>query len=457
MIELFKHQQTGVEVARQNKRFAYFWQPGTGKTMTMLGIYKERPMRTLVVATKSILWSAWEKDAEVMGVPLTVVHSSNRNKREDLIREEGDHILATNYEQFRANTDLFIKSGVKRVIFDESSKLKNRQAKTTQAAIKVSDTCEEVYLLSGSPTPNCRTELWSQLRCVSPAAAGPSFWKWAYYWFIPVTRMVGGRRTIDRWLVNPEREEAFQHHLKEWSWALRKDECLDLPAQMDQVVQVELSSAERKYYKEISEELKITVPDGIRGKSLHEEFSVPVAVEAVMMKLRQVCNGTVRAGEGIVEIGSSKIDAMLNILEDIGDEPVVIWAEFTADIDRIARAISKTGKTTAIIDGRTSHNSKTVVQDFVQGKIDRLILHPKAAGHGTDGLQKVCKYAMYYSLSFSADEHIQSRDRIHRSGQHHPCTYIYLIAEDTLEREMLGVVRNKSSKQTALLKELRME
>ena len=68
----------------------------------------------------------------------------------------------------------------------------------------------------------------------------------------------------------------------------------------------------------------------------------------------------------------------------------------------------------------------------------------------------MCKYAIYYSLSFSAEEHEQSRDRLHRSGQHHPVTYIYMIAKDSVDETLLWVVRRKATKQHALLRELKM-
>ena len=67
------------------------------------------------------------------------------------------------------------------------------------------------------------------------------------------------------------------------------------------------------------------------------------------------------------------------------------------------------------------------------------------------------EYAVYYGLSFSAEEHMQSRDRLHRSGQKRPVTYIYLIAKETVDESLLWVVRKKSNKQQTLLKELGLQ
>ena len=179
--------------------------------------------------------------------------------------------------------------------------------------------------------------------------------------------------------------------------------------------------------------------------------------EAALMKLRQVVGGTVKIEGSPTEVGSTKLDSLVEVSEEIGPEPAIIWAEFTADIDRIARRLTKEGSRVGILDGRTSKDSQEILNTFVRGDIDRLILHPKAAGHGTDGLQKVCQYAIYYSLSFSAEEHMQSRDRLHRSGQTKPVTYIYLVAKDSVDEGLLWCVRRKSNKQTALLNALKLE
>lgn len=454
-ITLFDHQRKAVEISRTKPKFAFFWAPGTGKTIAMLSIYKERPMRTLVVASKAIIHTAWKKDAELMDVPLVVAHHANRRKRFELIREPGDHVLVTNYEQFRAHAEEFAKSGVARVIFDESSKLKNRKAKVSIAAHKFGDNCREAYLLSGTPAPNCPTELWSQLRTLNVRASGASFFSWAHKWFIPIMQPGrGGKQVIGKWVSKTDQVSAFNDSLRPWSWALRKEDCLDLPPQVDQIREVELSKDERKQYDTIVDELRMTVP---AEEGPCENVSVTVAGEAVMMKLRQVVGGAVRVDGEAVEIGSSKVDALLETIGELGDEPTVIWCEFRADIDRIARRLTANGDRCGIIDGRTSHRVGEIVDDFVAGRTNRIIAHPKAAGHGTDGLQKVCRYAIYFGLSFSAEEHAQSRDRIHRSGQKQSVTYIYLIAKDTIDEPLLWVVRKKSSKQRALLHELRIK
>lgn len=450
-IELMPHQRQGVDLSRKKPRFAFFWKPGTGKTMTILSIWKERPMRTVVVAQRSIINTAWRKDAAALGVPCVIAYESNKRKREALLRTPGNVVIVTNYEQFKANAKLLLETGVERAVFDESSKLKNRAAQITVAAINFSDYMKEVYLLSGTPAPNCTTELWSQLRVLHPNAAGRNFFQWAYAWFVPEMQFVRGKKVIKGWKMKSGLEDRFNVALKEWAWALRKEDCIKLPPPGDEIINVTLSESEADAYLRAIDEMRILVPN---SDVLSEERELPVAIEGVSMKLRQIAGGCVLVEGKRVEVGSSKLTALTDLIEELGDEQCVIWCEFTHEIDRVVGHLRHLGKSVEYIDGRTSHVCGDIVDRFVAKTTQYVVAHPAAAGHGTDGLQKVCKYAVYYSLSYSAEKHEQSRDRLHRKGQNNHVTFYYLIAEGTLDEGLLMCVRKKATRQDALLREL---
>jgi SNF2 family DNA or RNA helicase len=451
-ITLMKHQQLGLELSRTHPRFHFAWKPGTGKTILMLAIWKERPARTLVVAQRSIISTAWKKDAELMGVPCTVAYETNKKRRETLLRTPGNGVVVTNYEQFKMNAKMMLDLGFERVVFDESSKLKNRQAQVTNTAIDFADHMREVYLLSGTPAPNCTTELWSQLRVVHPNAVGRNFFAWAYQWFIPEYDFVRGKRVIRGWKMKSGIDDRFNASLKDWMWALRKQDCMDLPETTNQIIAVELGEAERAAYDSVLTSLKIAVPNaqGLAGVSNEAK----VAAEGAAMKLRQIVGGSVLVNDSVVPIGSSKLDAFMDWIEELGDEQAVVWGEFTHEIDRIAGRLKSAGKSVEIIDGRNSADSGGVVSNFVAKRTQFVVAHPKAAGHGTDGLQKVCQYAAYVSLSYSSESHEQSRDRLHRKGQSRPCTFVYFIATNTIDENLLLCVQRKTTKQDVLLAEL---
>ena len=50
---------------------------------------------------------------------------------------------------------------------------------------------------------------------------------------------------------------------------------------------------------------------------------------------------------------------------------------------------------------------------------------------------------MYYSVNFNYATYDQSKSRIHRIGQRNRCTYIHLIAENTVDGMILDALRRK--------------
>lgn len=457
----FRHQDRGVAIAREHPRFAFFWKPGLGKTFLVLFIQRDRPRRTLVVCPKSVMDAAWSADAAAIGEACVVCWHANRAKRLALINTPGDILLVTNYETFVNHINDFAESGVSRVVFDESSNLKNRTSRRSKAAVLFCDKCDEVYMLSGTPFPNCPTELWAQLRAISFKATAGNFYKWANRYLTPrKTRIrrrvklsdgrfvVQERDVIAGWeFVNEARVQLFNNDVSRWSWSLTKEECLDLPEKTDVFRFVSISKDEANAYNSVLCDRLIELDGGIDPE--------PVKLEAVAMKLRQITGGAVIAevGGSPRVIGRSKLDELSALLDELGNEPVVIWAEFRSEIDRITALCKERGETVEYIDGRTSGNAGDIVARFQNGELLRLVCHPQACGHGVTLV--AASYAIFFSLSFSSERHEQARDRIHRVGQRRACTYFYLVVRGTIDEGLLETVQRKTTRQEAILAELR--
>ena len=50
---------------------------------------------------------------------------------------------------------------------------------------------------------------------------------------------------------------------------------------------------------------------------------------------------------------------------------------------------------------------------------------------------------VYYSVNFNYAAYSQSLSRIHRIGQRHPCTYIHLVVEGTIDETVLKALAKK--------------
>jgi SNF2 family DNA or RNA helicase len=66
---------------------------------------------------------------------------------------------------------------------------------------------------------------------------------------------------------------------------------------------------------------------------------------------------------------------------------------------------------------------------------------PRAGGRGLTLTR--ASTVVYYSHDFSYETRVQSEDRAHRLGLAHSVTYVDLVAEDTVDRHLLGSVADK--------------
>ena len=435
-MKLFRHQIIAADRASAAKRYGLFFDPGAGKTIASLEVVRRDPIKTLVVCPKSIMESAWCRDAATMGIPCTVLWGTAA-KRKRLV-ESAWNLGVCTFEGFKAHAKEWKALGVQRLIIDESSKIKAHDSQVSRAAHWVADGMAEVFLLSGTPAPNSPAEYWSQLRCLGVKFSGSSYWSFESKYTVPIKREIfaGGRMrevTVGH-RQTEEQRAALIALLDTCSWTLRKQDCIDLPEQTDHVVIFDLADDERKVYDAAAEALPFAL-------DASADEMVQFRADAALIKCRQITGGFVNVESHARMVGASKREALIEQLDSLGSRPCIIWAEFTAEIDCIAEVCRARGETFAIIDGRTSHEAGSIAARFQRGEITRLVCHPQAAGHGIT--LTAASYAIYYSLGFSAENHKQSRDRIHRIGQVNRCTYIYLIARDTVDIAALKVVQKK--------------
>lgn len=464
-MQLMEHQLKATELAKDRPRFCFFWDCGSGKTMAMLAICNQGQHRSLVICPKSVMQAAWGEDAKHFpDMSTEVIWCGNKHRRMKAIRASTAKVVITNFDTFKNHLDLFVEAGFFRLIVDESSKAKgaSKLTKITTSIINFADRMKSVYLLSGTPAPNCPTEYWAQLRACEPqlfAINGriPRFNEWANRYFVPVKRTINKRKkgatprsVVVGWVPKQDRSDDFLKKLSSVSWSLTKADCMDLPEQTNVVRDVLLSPDERRAYNQAKDELRVA------GST--------IAREAALTKCRQLAGGWAYYDTGepwysaAEKPSSRQPTSKLSTLEEllielgqterankVGGRPVIIWAEFREDIRAIKCLCLELGMEVAVIDGSINQDDRNkAIEQMQAGELDAIIANPQAAGHGITLTR--ASDAIYYGLSFSYEQHKQSRDRIHRKGQTKPCTYYYLIAKDTVDEALYWCLKNKKKK-----------
>lgn len=188
-----------------------------------------------------------------------------------------------------------------------------------------------------------------------------------------------------------------------------------------------LSDQQKKHYDSMLQDIK----DNINTWSKFE-------FTAKLMKLRQILSGfIIDKNDEIQDFGTNKDKELDSVLDELGSKQVIIWCQFIHEIEKLSDKFNGVGLTSK------TKNRDQIIQDFKDGKIQRLFVHPKLLGKGLTIVN--CNYNIYYSLSFSYEEFKQSQDRIHRIGQKEKCTYIILQGKDTIDENIFNCLQRKKN------------
>ena len=456
MNSLYKHQRNAIEFAIKNKgNSALFHDPGLGKTRTCLEIFSyfrmgNPKLRLLVVCPLSLVNSAWGEDIK------RFTHFSYLPFKE--IKNELPDILVINYEALISKKYLpmiyqLVTSNNFMCVLDESSRLKNYKSITTKTLLKLTNYFKHRIIASGTPMPNSELELWAQINFVQPILH-TSFYAFRNTYFHlerngRVMTMNGQFMSRDgmrqylssgwRYAISMQNREKLMNEIKSFTHWVKKHEALDLPEKIDQTREVMLNDKEQKAYDEMETNL-ITEIEG-------EEIAAQVLLTK-LMKLRQATSGFFYKNDKSIVVGNTKLNELEEILEELGNQPVIIWTQFHYEVEVIHKLISeKYGADQVVTLYADTKNREDSIAKFKNGT-RYLIAHPKSAGHGLTFTN--CSAMVFFSLDYSFETHAQARDRIHRIGQNKSCLYIYIIAKGTIDEELLKVLHKKQSLQESV-------
>lgn len=457
---LYRHQSEAVDFALKNSgKCALFHDPGLGKTRTCLEIFGRYKavnpnLRLLVVCPLSLVNSAWGEDIKRFTSFSYAPFKELKDKLPDIVVINYEALISKRY---LPQVVRLVSQHPFMCVLDESSRLKSNKSITTKTLLKLAEYFRYRIIASGTPMPNSELELWGQVNFIQPWLLNPSFYAFRNTYFhlerngrvmhvngeyISRDEMRRFLSTGWKYMITPEKRSQLMTVIKPFAHWVKKEEALDLPEKIDEIREVILNAKEQKAYDEMEEYL-ITEIEGT-------EITAQVAL-AKLMKLRQATSGFFYSSTGeAVEIGNStKLKELEEILEELGHQPVIIWVQFHHEVRVIEKMIAeKYGADQVATLYAETKDKDDSINRFKNNQVRYLIAHPKSAGHGLTFVN--CSAMVFYSLDYSYETHTQARDRIHRIGQNKSCLYIYIVAQDTIDEELLKVLNRKQSLQEAV-------
>jgi len=139
-----------------------------------------------------------------------------------------------------------------------------------------------------------------------------------------------------------------------------------------------------------------------------------------MLYARQICS----------VYNPAKAAALEELLQQAGDEPVVIFYNWTAELYVLQKIREKLGRPMSIVNGQ-----KKDLQEYEKGTPGTVILCQYQAASMGLNLQKA-RICVFYSLCLSYSDYEQAKARIHRIGQNRNCNFYNLICSDSIEGDI---------------------
>ena len=167
---------------------------------------------------------------------------------------------------------------------------------------------------------------------------------------------------------------------------------------------------------------------------------------ALTNKLLQFANGAIYDMDGGVhELHDLKLEALEELVEQAGGDPVLILYAYKHDEARIAARIPC-----------RKLDTPQDIKDWNAGKIPVAIAHPASIGHGLN-LQYGGHILIWFGLTWSLELYQQANERLNRPGQTEVCRIFHIVLKGTHDERVLRALAHKETGQAAAIEALRLE
>ena len=452
----YAHQLDALEASWDKENFAYFMEMGTGKSKVLLDnaaiLYDKGHINGLLLIAPKGVYKNWYDSEIPTHLPdhiekkVILWKTSDKSKKQmsllNTLFETGTdlHILIMNVESFSKGAGLqfaqkFLSCHKAMIAIDESTTIKTPTSNRTKSILKLRQDAKYRRILTGSPVTKSPLDLFSQCLFLDPWLLNHQ----SYYTFkarYAVTKKieVQGRRI--EIVVGYRNLPELSEKIKPFSKRILKEDCLDLPAKSFIKHTVELTKEQNKVYEQMKKEA-IAFLDG--------KMQSTATVMTQLMRLHQITCGHFTADDGTIkDLPCSRLTELMSILENV-EGKTIIWSHYTHDVKRIIEKIKEVYGDESVVDyfGETDqeNRSKNIKRFQTDDKCRFFVGTTHTGGYGitlTAGSTMI-----YFSNGYDLEKRQQSEARIDRIGQTKKMTYIDIMAQDTIDEQIVNDLRNK--------------
>ena len=467
--DLYKYQAQAVDHMIDNNGSMLWLDIGLGKTIVSLTAIEHlldsyKITSALVLAPLKVVEAVWEQEAQkwehtrrlkfsaVIGTPAQRIAALMQRADIYLINYENIDWLVGRYinEKYigrdgTAKTRSVFSPGFlfkhwidkeKRppfdmVVFDEVSRMKTATSKRVRAFGKVLPHFTYRSGLTGTPASNGLQDLHGQYLMIDGGVRlGPNITSFRNRWLMQDAYSM-------KWVTRRGASEEVKNLISDITIEMKASDYLELPPLVNQDIKITMPDKVMEDYKKFEKAFFLAMDEGEV-----EAFNAG----AKSVKCRQLASGSVYVGEDSnewVAFHDEKIEAVAELLDDLGDKPLFLLYQFRHEVERLLKRFPY-----AVCLDRTDTAGK--VESWNRGEIKLLIAHPMSSSHGLN-LQYGGNHVLWFGLPWSLELYDQAIGRLARNGQKGEVVVNHrLIAANTIEVGITEALATKGKTQEDL-------
>jgi SNF2 family DNA or RNA helicase len=292
----------------------------------------------------------------------------------------------------------------------------------SKAFKKVRKNVKKVIGLSGTPAANSYLALFYQYLALDGGATfGTAVTRFRERFF------VNRGYNFPDWKIHEEK--GLLEYLKPSMLTMRaKDYLKELPQVVTSPHYFDLSPFGRAQYNEMQDDSVVEAADVLAGSA---------AVQS--NKLRQLVSGFVYDDEAQAHFnGKDKLETFASLLDEIGDEQVLVFYGFKAEAVQLKQWCVPLG----------SHT----INEWNNNREKRMMAHPASAGHGLNLQKSGAHHIVFFSLPWDAESYLQSIGRLLRSGNKAQTVFVHnLLANNTIDTKVVKTLNEKLNRHNRLM------
>lgn len=410
---------------------AVFADPGLGKTSMVLTAFNilrntTNIRRMLVIAPLRPCYAVWPDECKKWGFSENfkyhIMHGDTKyidlSADISIINPEGlKWFINELVEQFKDETFPFDM-----LVVDESTKFKNSSSKRFKLLKYISPMFKRRVALTGTPMPNGYDDLWSQFYLVDNGKLFGTYKNKFHAEFF----YRGGHMGYDWIIRSQEHAEDLINKAKPICTVLKSEDHLKMPELVINDIKVIMPEKAMKVYRQMESKLFAELENG--------ESIIANSAGGAAIKCHQMANGCFYLDDdydydGKYEKGTknslrpwgvlhnAKIDALLDLFEELQGKPLLVAYNFRHDLERIKLFFKKVFKIDApyIGSGVSITETHRLIDEWNAGNLPILLGHPASMGHGLNmqfGGNDIC----WFSATWNLEHYLQLNARVWRQG-----------------------------------------